>query len=187
MFDSKKYWQDRYSKHGSGAGSRGDLRVYKQEVINKFLTDYAPESVIELGCGDGVQLSNIKYENYTGYDYQSAVDVCNNRHGDKPHLKFRSLEEFTTSHKAELTISLDVIYHLTEKETYHQHLENLFLSSEQYVIIYSTNFDENPAGHICHRKFTTDVEKYNFENFKILENPFEEQTKAKFYFYKKTK
>lgn len=44
MFDSKKYWQERYDNGGnSGAGSYGVFCDYKATVINNFVKQYKIE------------------------------------------------------------------------------------------------------------------------------------------------
>jgi len=62
---------------------------------------------------------------------------------------------------AELTLSLDVIYHLVEFEVFLDYMNRLFESAKRYVVIYSSDTDENAKGqaaHVWHRKFTKWVE-----------------------------
>jgi len=58
---------------------------------------------------------------------------------------------------ADLTLSLDVIFHLLEDEVFDQYMQRLFNSSNRFVIIYSSNTDEQKMAMcewVKHRKFT---------------------------------
>lgn len=71
--------------------------------------------------------------------------------------------------KAELSLSLDVIYHLIENEVFDHYMRNLFGAARCYVIIYSSNLDEergNSLNHIRHRKFTNWINE-NISGWKI--------------------
>lgn len=62
---------------------------------------------------------------------------------------------------AQLTLSLDVIYHLIEDDIFCHYMERLFNSSEQFVIIYSSNTDNknrNEDPHVKHRRFEKWIE-----------------------------
>lgn len=96
---------------------------------------------------------------------------------------------------AELTLSLDVIYHLIEDQTFIDYMNTLFKASNKFVIIYSSNTDKNKlsAPHVKHRKFTDWVEK-NQTSFKLIEYipnkyPFdgngEKPSFSNFFIYKK--
>jgi hypothetical protein len=64
--------------------------------------------------------------------------------------------------KADLVLSLDVIYHLIEDKIYEEYMQRLFSASNEYVIIYSSDMDDDniSAAHVKRRKFT----KYIAEN-----------------------
>lgn len=103
-----------------------------------------------------------------------------------------------SDHKADLLLSLDVIYHLIEDETYHKYMDQLFQLSSLYVIIYACDRrdTQNYAPHIKTRKFT-DWIKDNKQEFQLVEHipnkfPLEEgkgQTTSfsDFYIYKRVK
>ena len=51
---------------------------------------------------------------------------------------------------------LDVIYHLVEDGVYAHYMRQLFNSARRFVIIYSSNVDQEwPARHVRHREFAT--------------------------------
>lgn len=153
---SDKYWDERYRRGGnSGAGSYGRLAAFKAEVLNDFVARHGISSVVEFGSGDGNQLTLACYPSYTGVDVsETAVRACIKRFAQDPSKIFLTLAEYDRL-RAELSLSLDVIYHLVENETYDTYMATLFDASERFVIIYASNKDEQPkARHVRHRKFT---------------------------------
>ena len=168
---SKKYWIARYERgRNSGEGSYSNFAEFKAEVINKFVQENNIRSVIELGCGDGNQLTLAKYPNYIGFDVSpKAISICESLFSSDPAKKFFLMDDYA-GQTAELTMSLDVIYHLTEDAVFESYMALLFNSSSRFSIIYSSNKDENlPNGapHVKHRKFTDWVER-NRPDWNIL-------------------
>lgn len=162
--DSQTYWEKRYARGlTSGTGSRGNLAEFKSNVINRLLVEHEIESAIEFGCGDGHQLGLIAYPEYTGFDVShSAIQRCRESYRDDLSKSFRLVAEHEGD-QADLTLSLDVIYHLVEDDVFEQHMRLLFGSSRAMVLIYSTNRDlpacEQPD-HIRHRCFTNWIDQY---------------------------
>jgi SAM-dependent methyltransferase len=159
---SPQYWEDRYKKGGnSGAGSHGRLALFKADVINRFVSEHRINSVAELGCGDGAQLALGCYRKYVGLDVsQRALDICRARYkGDRTKQFFHVSSLEASAVKADLALSLDVVYHLIEDTTYDSYMRQLTAAAERYLCVYSSNFDgEGPAPHIKHRRFTNWME-----------------------------
>jgi SAM-dependent methyltransferase len=152
------YWENRYKKGGkSGAGSYGDKGQYKAKIINEFIVDNAIKSVIEFGCGDGNQLEYSNYSSYLGLDIsEEAIKICKEKFKNDKSKEFRLLSEYE-GETAELSISLEVIFHLLEEPLFNDHMNLLFGSSEEFVLIFSSNSSDNSkstALHIHHWKFT---------------------------------
>jgi len=164
VFSVPKYWDQRYKQGGnSGAGSYGRLAKFKADVINEFLEEKNVNSVIEFGCGDGNQLGLMAPVNYLGVDISpTAVKICQEKFSSQCDKKFLTLECFKKHPSiAELTMSLDVIYHLVDDDIFHDYMNRLFSSAARYCVIYSANVDEfTPSIHVRKRKFTDWVEKY---------------------------
>lgn len=194
--DSADYWENRYKSGGnSGSGSYNELAEFKAEVLNAFVAENGVRSVMEFGCGDGNQLTLAEYPQYTGFDVSStAVELCRSKFGQDPTKTFALLSEYA-GEQADLTMSLDVIYHLVEDEVFNQHMQSLFSASRRFVAIYASN-EENPSqipksGHVKHRKFSdwVDQNATGFKLVKKVENRFpgwEDTGKgsfADFYFY----
>lgn len=160
----RNYWENRYRTGGnSGSGSYGRLAEFKAETLNAFVKEHQISRVLELGCGDGNQLALAHYPSYEGYDIApQAVQVCTQKFRTDASKKFHvyTHESFQAmlaerTQKAELSLSLDVIFHLVEDNVFDEYMQDLFSSSEKYVIIYASN-EERPyaGGHMRYRKFT---------------------------------
>lgn len=165
--NSEHYWIDRYNKGGnSGKGSYDRLALFKAEVINNIITSHDIKSIIDFGCGDGNQLSYLMRRNYIGFDV-SPICVMDCQ-AEYPHHTFRLMKEYNNQ-TAELSMSLDVIYHLLEDETFDKYMTRLFNASTKFVIIYSSNHtdNENMAEWVRHRKFTDWVEA-NANDFELV-------------------
>lgn len=171
---SEVYWKERYKNDGtSGAGSYNRLAQFKADVINSFIDSNSISTAIEFGCGDGNQLKLLKIDHYEGYDIsQEIIKKCKSLFHDDNSKSFNLTKDYAGT-TAELSMSLDVIYHLVEMEVYEDYLKTLFQASEKFVIIYSSNEDDHENNdvvpHVKHRKFTKWVEK-NASDFEMIEH-----------------
>ncbi|NBM16475.1 class I SAM-dependent methyltransferase [Streptomyces sp. GC420] len=167
---SLNYWEHRYSSGGdSGAGSQDALARFKAEVLNSFIAENDVTSVIEFGCGDGRQLELAEYPRYLGLDVSpTGLDLAHARFSDdrtKSFLLYEPRHFFDSAEfiRADLTLSLDVIYHLIEDEIYELHLSHLFAASTRFVALYTSDDSElnaptgHSAPHVRHRPVTHDV------------------------------
>jgi hypothetical protein len=159
-FDSREFWRARYREGGhSGAGSYGRLAQFKAEILNQFVQEHNVRSVIEFGSGDGNQLSLAQYPSYIGFDPSSdAIDRCRHRFANDSSKTFYILDSRFIPGKcrAELALSLDVLYHLVEDSVFQKYMHNLFAAADRYVIIYSDDAERpSSAAHVRHRCFST--------------------------------
>lgn len=155
--NSSDYWETRYKSGGtSGAGSCGRLARFKSEVLNQFVKNNNVTMVLEFGSGDGAQLELARYPHYVGVDVSTtALGICRNRFRNDATKLFHSRATLPDDLRAELTLSLDVIYHLVEDNIFYSYMDALFDRSTRYVIVYSSNSDwAAPAQHVRHRRFT---------------------------------
>lgn len=160
---SQDYWITRYNAGGnSGDGSYNQLAAFKAETLNDFVTKAKIRQVIEYGCGDGNQLALSKYPSYLGFDVSGrALTLCKNAFAGDETKSFRHMSEYKGD-RAELTLSLDVIYHLVEDDVFLDYMKRLFDSADRYVVIYSSNTDENrpnQEAHVRHREFSRWVDE----------------------------
>ena len=175
---SSSYWEDRYRSGGnSGDGSYGKLAEFKAEVLNALVVEYAPESVIEFGCGDGNQLTLANYPKYLGMDVsETAIDICREKFRNDPHKSFSLMADYD-GEIADFVLSIDVIFHLVEDQVFDNYMRTVFAASSNLIVIYASNTDEQESPklpHDRHRKFTTWVEnnETQWSLLRVIDNKF---------------
>jgi SAM-dependent methyltransferase len=176
---SSDYWQNRYVEGGnSGSGSYGRLARFKAAVLNDVVGSKTVKKVIELGCGDGAQLALAEYPAYVGVDVSAAaVKDCKARFAGDPTKTFITLDDFRRDQLVgDLSLSLDVIYHLVEDNIFDDYMRDLFNASDRLVAIYSSNSEAiaDPAPHVRHRSFTDWVtrERASWRLIAMHKNPY---------------
>jgi SAM-dependent methyltransferase len=194
-FQPGEYWEQRYAAGGdSGTGSAGDLAEYKASVLNAFVQEHGVRTVLELGCGDGNQLAHYRFPDYLGLDVSpTAVELCRRRYRDDPTKRFLVYDEAFRLRSdvptVDLTLSIDVVYHLVDDRILQAHLDDLFRLSHRHVVIYSTNFDRRHAvPHQVDRNVTGIIERTipAFELAEVIENPHKgERTMSDFFVYRR--
>ncbi|MGQ5516857.1 class I SAM-dependent methyltransferase [Halococcus saccharolyticus] len=193
LFDPIEYWEQRYADdRDAGPGSRGGHRQFKADFLNTFVDRNDITSVLEFGCGDGVQVELAEYPSYVGLEIsKSAIRACSRRFAndetksfflyDPPHFLNRGALE------AELVLSLEMVFHLVDDAIFEKTMHDMFGASTKYVIIFSSNCEEpTPELHVRHRRFTDYVVE-NFPNFDLIEkveNEYEARV-SDFYVYEK--
>ncbi|QJT07620.1 glycosyltransferase [Oceanidesulfovibrio marinus] len=180
------YWESRYACGGtSGAGSYGRLARFKAQTLNTFVRQHGVRRVVEIGCGDGAQLSLAGYPSYTGLDIsETAIKLCRQRHGADLTKRFFRYEPDnfradTKWFRGDLVLSLDVIFHIVEDSLFERYMEHLFNVAERYVVIYSSNTSKDSGvEHVKHRKFTQWIaanrKDFELESYIPNEFPFDE-------------
>lgn len=194
---SDNYWIERYESGGtSGPGSYDKLAEFKAKILNDFVIQNEVETIIEYGCGDGNQLRLAEYPSYVGFDISNkALGICRDVFRNDPTKTIKHVDEYK-GEKADLALSLDVIYHLVEDVVFLDYMSRLFDSSSRFVIIYSSNTSDNldiQAPHVRHRRFSDWVKK-NRPDWKLIRHipntyPFNDRTQsgsfADFYIYER--
>jgi SAM-dependent methyltransferase len=153
---SSEYWTERYLRGGnSGFGSYGRLAAFKADFLNEFVVANEVATVLELGCGDGNQLSLAHYPDYVGVDIsETAIAKCRSRFEND--TKKRFIVAGSELPICELGLSLDVIYHLVEDERFEHYMAELLRHSSRFVVLYTSNSsvfvpDRIEPPHIRHR------------------------------------
>ena len=168
MFNAATYWEKRYAGGGnSGAGSYGDENKFKFSYIKSIIEKYGVSSVNDFGCGDGEQIQNLRTPyvdhevTYRGMDVSpTALNKCKARYENVSSFSFYS--DPSEMEAADLSLSLDVIYHIVDEDVYHTYLDTLFSKSNKYVLIYAMDHDAaRKSSHMYSRAFVDYVvEKY---------------------------
>ena len=159
---SGDYWEQRYAAGGtSGAGSYGPSAQWKADVVNGWVSERGVRSVIDYGCGDGNQLSLATYPRYLGLDRSAtAIRGCIARFCSDPTKSFLQYDPDTTADpagwlRADLALSMEVLFHLVEDDIREDYLRRLFASAERFVVICDTDRSDLPRDeHEHHRPFT---------------------------------
>lgn len=169
---SAAYWEARYAAGGnSGAGSYALFAEFKAKILNLFVEQHGVRTVIEFGCGDGNQLRLSNYPVYLGFDISgTAIALCREAFASDASKTFAVSSDYC-GQTADLSLSLDVIYHLVEDAVFDSYMRTLFNASNKHVIIYASDTDENigTARHVVHRNFTRWVAAH-VPNWKLLEH-----------------
>lgn len=177
-FGSTAYWRERYRDGGtSGAGSYGRLAVYKAHIVNLVAHRHRVRTVLELGCGDGHQLALFSVREYTGTDVvPEVIERCRLAHPDDRRRRFSLLSELEPPPGGyDMTLSLDVIYHLVEDDVFEDHMRALFDLSRRLVLVYSSDHDERPPSeHVRHRNYSGWVDEHrpDWSPIEDFEQPF---------------
>ncbi len=172
-FSSAQYRERRYRGGGnSGRGSYHHLAEFKAEVLNRFVREHGVESVVDFGCGNGNQLTLAEYPTYLGVDVSpAAVSACRQRFAADPSRKILLVSEYDGS-RADLALSLDVNCHLTEDDGFEHYMRRLFDAASRFVIVYSSNQNEQiePVSiHVRHRTCTRWIESELSAEWRLLE------------------
>lgn len=200
---SRGYWESRYATgNTSGIGSYGKWAEFKAVVLNDFVRKHNISSIIEFGCGDGNQLSLASYPSYIGLDVsKTAIKICKKRFRDDKMKSFyqytpESFEQTRPVYEADLSISLDVIYHLVEDRIFEFYMEHLFSVAKKFVIIYSSDSKSTcllHLPHVKHRNFSKWIELnlHEWKLFRRIPNKYISEcdklagTQIDFFIYKK--
>ncbi|HEY2277115.1 MAG TPA: class I SAM-dependent methyltransferase [Streptosporangiaceae bacterium] len=193
--DSAHFWEQNYAQGDtSGNGSYGDLADGKMRFLNTLVQDRGVQSVIEFGCGDGNQLSLASYPRYIGLDVsRTAIGLCQRRFADDPAKSFFLYDGtcFTDRaglFQADLAMSLDVIYHLTEDAVFERYMRHLFAAGQRFVVVYSTDMElSGTAPHVRHRTFTPWVAANcpEWTLADVTQGPNTEQVRADFFVFER--
>lgn len=190
MFDLAQYWEKRYADgRDSGEGSRGEIAKVKGGVVNRVINQFSVQSLLDWGCGDGQVLDHITDQVwYTGIDLSPTVlDNTSQRHSERSFL----LDTGTPTGvnplrwlRADMSLSMDVMFHLVHAPDYWRYLANLFNSSQKVVLVWATDSDEGlTARHVRRRQWTPDVERL-YPEWELVERAAEVDTAGP-YVYRK--
>jgi tetratricopeptide (TPR) repeat protein len=155
----------------------------------------------DFGCGDGNILGYLNVDKYYGYDIsKKSIEICSNKYRSDKNKHFQVYQSeifrYVNRISTDLSLSLDVIYHLLEDETYDNYMTDLFNSSLRFVLIYSNNSKDKKsyASHIHCHKFTdwvrNNMPEWNLVGFYPNRYPFIGNVNANssfcnFYFFSK--
>jgi hypothetical protein len=190
---SAAHWQQHYERGGdSGPGSYREFAEYKARLINKTIRKYNIRSIIELGCGDGNQLSYIDVDEYIGLDI-SKVAIARCRKLYVGNMK-RSFIWYDPDYfhdplhivSADCAMSLDVIFHLIEDDIFARYIKSLFNCGRRLVMIYAFDREKGNHDHVSvrYRKYS-DYIAGNIPEFRVLLHVPATEAFGDFYLYER--
>jgi SAM-dependent methyltransferase len=168
-FNPIAYWKQRYQSGGnSGAGSYGRLARFKVAFINGFTRANNVMDLLDFGCGDGSVMQQLTVPRYVGVDVsETALAHCRALVLNDVSREFYLRSELAPERRATMSLSLDVIYHLTEDPGFAEYMDAMFDVSRRFVIIYASNTEAAwSSPHVRHRRFTEYVQ-WNFPNWRL--------------------
>lgn len=189
--DIVDYWNRRYRMgEGSGAGSRGRAARRKAAYVNGLLEDLGVSSIVDWGCGDGEVLSllDLTGRYYVGIDGSAeAVRLCLQRFPKLQFIRMDTRQDWLgemVSVRAELALSMDVVFHFPNEADLWSYLDYVFTSARRFVLFHATDHDTPQRGsHLKHRQFTTTVQD-RYPGWSLQFRP-DRSDKAGFYLYKR--
>jgi SAM-dependent methyltransferase len=169
-FNPVAYWKQLYQSGGNaGAGAYSRLANFKVDFINAFTRENNVLDLLDFGCGDGSVMHRLKIPRYVGVDIsEAALAHCRALVLNDPSREFYLRSELNPNRRASMTLSTDVICHLTDDVGFADYMETLFDVANRFVVIYAGNTDAAwNSPHVRHRRFTEHVQ-WNFPDWRLV-------------------
>tara|TARA_Y100000748_G_scaffold301720_1_gene302483 strand:+ start:1442 stop:2110 length:669 start_codon:yes stop_codon:yes gene_type:complete len=170
--NSKEYWEERYYYGGnSGRGSYDEDAKIKSDFLNDTVLHYDLENVVDIGCGDGNNLSYFNTINYFGIDLSETIIKKNKKKfiNDKSKkfylLKNNQVDIIKDINQCinkinTIILSFDVIFHLVEDKIYNDHLNFINNINATYCLVSSSDVNishDSSVPHVRHRNYSKDM------------------------------
>jgi hypothetical protein len=155
-FDYKAYWNNRYINNwNSWKWSYWENALFKANFINNFIKENNITTVTEFWVWDWNNLELYNIKNYEGLDIsEKAIEICKDKFKDDKTKVFSVLNDW--EYQAELTLSLDVTFHIFPKNEWKNYINRVIDSAVRFAIFYSFPKWTANAPHL---------NDYNFEEY----------------------
>jgi len=189
-YSPARYWERRYRDgRTSGQGSEGAEARAKARHVNDVLKRHSITSVVDWGVGDGTVLGQIDTTGlyaYYGLDVSRTIlDKVAGEHPAANHHFHLVDDDSGYTALAQLSMSMDVLFHFPDDEDYTNYVARLFNSATSFVLVYSTDYGpERTARHVMRRNFTKDFESL-FPEWDLIEKH-DDPHRAGFYLYSRS-
>lgn len=168
-YKPKEYWEDRAEAWNAGEGGAPSGL---EDLLKKTLKQLKPESVIDIGCGNGryAELISQFTSDYAGFDIsEKLIEFAKNKYPDKTFYASR-LEDAPEDKKYDLAFTYTTLQHIKEEDM-PQAIEKLKKIAKRGLFIESEGF---LTRHYC---INHDYEKL----FKVLKKiPLVKNSKGEF-------
>ena len=189
-YTEKKYWNTRYRTQGnSGVGSYGEEVKWKVNLVTQYAQDLNIKTLLDIGCGDfNFGRNLINRHQFVNYEAIDIADHIITRHqqtklAEQINFKvcdFSNLPSPQLTHlKSEMSICMDVVFHLSNQRNHDNLLHNFLSSFTKVGMLCSWNKDiiklykGKFANHTFYRPtiFNKNEEIYQKFNHKIIKVP----------------
>ena len=140
-FRNRAFWDRRYIENaalGSGVGSRGKNLLHKRAIIANFLEAMAPESILDIGCGDHEVLSRLELgASYIGVDISETIVKSNSlKFVDRTFYcaDFVNTPEIV-NFRCDVILCLEVLIHQHIYDEYCRLVKNLIMAAKKGGLI----------------------------------------------------
>lgn len=151
----------------------GEAAQEKADFVNRIIEEFRPRTIIDWGCGDGevIKRLHLNISKYYGVEISPFMVLKLSKKFNRDFCRFSSPKKARNlKWRGELSMSLDVMFHLVNPIEYREYLANLFGTSDQLVLIKSPDETRNGMNrHVLYRKWTPDVAKL-FPSWKLVRN-----------------
>lgn len=161
-----QFWDDRYRRGDRATDAVADKAAY----VNEAIARYGIRTMIDWGCGAGDQLAHFDLngmERYVGTDV--SIEAIRQARERFPDLYFIHRPKLRVKEAAELSLSLDVIFHQTTEELFVSHLDDVFDRASRLVVIRSTNTGSGQMGVVTQHHWFTPVVAIRFPDWKLVD------------------
>lgn len=153
------YWDDRWVNGPECPGSVGDQAMSKAAWLNSVIYDLDVRSLVDWGCGDGSQAALVNVGMYVGVEvapsaWEAASVALATR--DNCCIVLAPPGQSITI-RADMAVSMDVVFHLTADHEYEEWLARVFGSATKFVAVHGTDYESVPNGHMRHHEVTRDA------------------------------
>lgn len=134
--NEKDYWEKRYKDGAtSGKGSIGKMRLWKWNVIKKYLNTI--DDVLDVGCGDLSFWSNLDCKSYIGIDISPYIISKNQEERPNWKLICSTADIFHSNIESRIVLCFDVLFHIINEKSYLTTLKNLISYSKEWIFIHT--------------------------------------------------
>jgi SAM-dependent methyltransferase len=145
-FPNRTFWEWRYKTNpslGSGVGSRSEPLKAKRRLLRRVVARVRPESVLDVGCGDGEATRGLRLRRYIGLDVsEEAVRLARTT---RPDGEFHVTTIRDSPETAELTICLDVLIHQADPQEYRQTVKALLEATSRVLLV--SGYERRPSSN----------------------------------------
>lgn len=168
---NQHFWNQRYRENpelGSGVGSRGKTKEYKQGLITQVLESGNYKRFLDIGCGDMEVSEVIPANGYVGVDVSDEIIRRNQKtHPDREFV----YGDFATMDidSADVSFCLDVLIHIADVKKYRKIVQRIVEKTQHVGIVAAYEQDSKQKGIVFfHEPITKTLKRYGARDIEIM-------------------